>query len=147
MKQILILAFFVLASFSANAQKTTIEEDIRQFLELSGSANVGVQVMETMTGQFKQMLPQVPEAFWTEAMKEFSPETLVNLIIPIYKKHFTQEEIKQLIAFYKTPVGQKVAATLPAVTQESMQAGQQWGQEIGQKVAQKLQEKGYIKNN
>lgn len=146
MKAFLIMTFLLIGSFAVNAQQTTLEEDIREFLKVSGSAQLGMQVLETMTGQFKQMLPDVPAEFWTETMKEFKPEALANLMIPIYAKHFTQEEIRQLIHFYKTPVGQKLAATLPAVSQESMIAGQKWGQEIGAKVAQKLQEKGYIKN-
>lgn len=146
MKKLLILAFFIMGSFALSAQQTTLDEDIRQLMEISGAAKVGVQVMEAMTVQFKQVLPEVPTEFWNEAMKEFNSDALVELIIPIYKKYFTADEIKQLIAFYKTPLGQKVTSTLPAITQESMEAGQKWGQEIGMKVAQKLQEKGYIKN-
>lgn len=146
MKSLIFIILLCFGGFFVSAQQTTVEEDIRQMLELSGSGKLGIQVMENMTGQFRQALPDVPGEFWEEMMKEFKAEELIDLIIPIYKKHFTQAEIQQLIAFYKTPIGQKVTATLPIIASESMQIGQQWGQEIGQKVARRLQEKGYIKN-
>lgn len=146
MKKLVFVAILMMGSFAVSAQQTTLDKDIRELLEVSGAAKVGVQVMEAMTVQFKQMLPNVPTEFWDEAMKEFKSDALIDLVIPIYKKYYTHDEVKQLIAFYKTPLGQKVTNTLPAITQESMEAGQQWGQEIGMKIAQKLQEKGYIKN-
>ena len=34
---------------------------------------------------------------------------------PIYARHFTLDEINQLIAFYKSPVGIKAMKELPAV--------------------------------
>jgi hypothetical protein len=146
MKQVLIITIFAISSLHLNAQQTAVEQDVRQLLELTGAAKLGIQAMEMMITQFQQGAPDAPNEFWTEFKKEIKPESLVNLLVPIYKKHFTQAEIKQLIAFYQTPIGKKVTATLPAVTQESMVAGQQWGQQIGAKVVQQLQEKGYIKN-
>src|SRR5437588_5091716 len=37
----------------------------------------------------------------------------------IYQSRFTLEEIKQLLEFYQTPVGQKVARLLPEIAGES----------------------------
>ena len=146
MKSLIFITLLCFGSFSLSAQQTTVEDDIRQMLELSGSGKLGMQVMENMAVQYRQILPDVPGEFWDGMMKEIKADDLIDLIVPVYKKYFTQAEIQQLVAFYKTPIGQKVTATLPLITTESMQIGQQWGQEIGQKVVQKLQEKGYIKN-
>jgi hypothetical protein len=43
----------------------------------------------------------------------------------IYARHFTVDELHQIAAFYKTPVGTKMLATMPQLMAESMQAGQQ----------------------
>ena len=51
-------------------------------------------------------------------------DDLIAEIIPLYARHFTAAEIKQLAAFYKTPVGVKMIRTMPQVMNESMQAGQ-----------------------
>jgi hypothetical protein len=64
-------------------------------------------------------------------------------MVPIYKKYYTHDEIKDLIKFYKTPIGQKTISVMPSVTQDAMAAGQTWGQEIAMKVLEKMKEKGY----
>ena len=61
-----------------------------------------------------------------EFRKELSADELVKLIIPLYDKHLTHPEIKELIKFYETEVGKKLISVMPAITAESMQAGQQW---------------------
>lgn len=76
-------------------------------------------------------------------MKEVDEQALINLIIPIYKKYYTQEDLKAIIAFYETPVGKKSINVLPNITKDSMTAGQAWGLEIGTKVVNKLKEQGY----
>jgi hypothetical protein len=43
-------------------------------------------------------------------------------------------------AFYESPAGQKVLATLPAITQESMKIGQAWGEQVARRVQQEIQE-------
>ena len=92
----------------------------------------------------KTALPQVKEAFWNEFRKELSADELVKLIIPLYDKHLTHPEIKELIKFYETPVGKKMIAVMPAITAESMQAGQQWGMDIAMRAKRKIeaQQKG-----
>jgi uncharacterized protein len=146
MKKVLMFLLCVSIAVSVSAQNSPEKaKDIRKVMEISGAGVNGVQVMETMVGQFKQALPDVPDEFWKEAMKEVSADALIDLIVPIYDKHFTHAEIKQLIAFYETPVGKKLSTTLPLITQEAMAAGQKWGEEIGQSVVEKLRKKGYIK--
>ena len=65
----------------------------------------------------------------------------MELIIPIYSRHLTHEDIKGLIVFYESPLGRKMTALLPAIAQESMQVGEQWGIEVAQKVQKRLEER------
>ena len=55
----------------------------------------------------------------------------------------TLEDLKEIIRFYQTPVGQKFAKSTPLIMQESMQIGQQWGMKLGLEITKKLEEKGY----
>ena len=55
-------------------------------------------------------------------------------LIPIYKKHFTQEDVKAIIAFYETPAGKKLAEQTPQITVESMQFTQTWGMGLFSKI-------------
>ena len=42
-----------------------------------------------------------------------------DAIYPLYDKFYSEQELRDLIAFYKTPTGQKVIDTLPALLADS----------------------------
>jgi len=114
-------------------------------MALTGSGKLGVQVVQNMVSSFKTTYPNVDPSFWNDFLKEVTPDELVNLVVPVYDRNFTDEEIEGMLAFYSSPVGQKVLAKLPVVLQESMQVGQSWGQELSKKIMLRLEQKGYIK--
>ena len=60
--------------------------------------------------------------------------SLYELIYPIYAAKFTTQELREILAFYKTPVGKKVTKELPQITQEAMIKGQVWGQSLVPKL-------------
>ena len=122
----------------------TKNKDIRTLLELSGSAKLGVQIAGQMIDQFRKSIPNVPPEFWDEFKKEIKPQELTDLVVPVYERHFSDADIRELIKFYQSPIGQKLVATLPQITQESMVAGREWGQNLARKVQQRLKEKGYL---
>lgn len=138
-----LLLLVSLMAVTAQDAKSAKQKDIKKLMDLTGSGDLGVQVVKQMVASFKVEMPNVPQKFWDDFMKEVKGEDLVNLVIPIYDKHFSHEDIKGLIAFYESPVGKKFVSKLPAITQESMTVGQLWGQKIGEKAAKKLEEKGY----
>ncbi len=47
----------------------------------------------------------------------------VERLYPIYAKYYTPDEVRQITAFYKTPVGTKALSVTPQIISESMQAG------------------------
>ncbi|MFV8376792.1 DUF2059 domain-containing protein [Flavobacterium sp. LB1P62] len=138
----LFLCGLLTSGFSQSISKT---DNIKNLLELTGSGKLGVQVGENMIISFKKSYPNVPVEFWDNFLKEINSDTLINLIIPIYDKYYTESEIKQLTEFYQSSLGKKLIAIMPLVLQESMQAGQTWGKEIGEKVYNNLEEKGFVK--
>ncbi len=135
-----------LLTASVSAQDSTKIKHIRQLMDVMGSGRLGVQVMTGMLGQYKKTFPDVDGSFWDDFMKEVKPDDLVDLMVPIYDKYFTDDDIRQMIAFYNTPVGKKLVENLPLITQESMTVGMEWGKQIGQKVMERLKQKGYLKN-
>lgn len=52
----------------------------------------------------------------------------------IYANDFTEQELKELVVFYKTPLGQKLLAQEPKTVQSSMTYMQQWAQNFGEAV-------------
>jgi len=125
------------APAGGNAAK---QQDIRKLMELTGAAKVGQQIAAQMIPMFKQSNPQVPQKFWDDVMKEFDTKSMIDLIVPIYDKHLTHDDVKGLIAFYQSPLGRKMTNVMPQIAQESMQVGQQWGMQIAQRVQKRLEE-------
>jgi hypothetical protein len=52
----------------------------------------------------------------------------------IYANEFTEQELKDLVTFYKSPLGQKLLVTEPRAIQFSMSYMNQWGQIFAQTV-------------
>lgn len=120
--------------------ETQKQKDIRKLLTITGSGELGQQVMGQMMANFKKSMPQVPEKFWSDFMKEVHTSELVDLIVPVYDRNLTHDDVKELIRFYETPTGKKFVAVLPKITQESMSVGEKWGRDLAMRVMVKLQQ-------
>jgi len=66
---------------------------------------------------------------------------LMDSIIPLYARYFTEEDIDQLLEFYSTATGQKVIEVMPILMQESMAAGSAWAMELMPEVHEQIQER------
>ena len=53
----------------------------------------------------------------------------------IYANEFTEQELKDLVTFYKSPLGQKLLTAEPEAIQGSIAYMRQWGQAFSQVVA------------
>lgn len=139
---ILTLSFLPFFAFSQQEQKEPVYQ-LMETMELDQSISKMLDMMMQMP-----MIASlnVPEEVWTEFKKEFSSNSFMDELAPIYKKHYTDEEILQLVDFYKSPLGKKTLEVTPAITTESMAVGQKAGQEAMQKVMEKLEKMGYSKS-
>lgn len=52
-------------------------------------------------------------------------EIVEQVNYPIFNKYYTENELKDLIAFYKTPTGKKAISVMPQIASESMQLSNQ----------------------
>jgi hypothetical protein len=127
-----------LAQSNASGQRTK-EDAVRDLVKMTGAADMGRQMMVEMRPALQQAIPGLPDSFWEAFMAEVKPDEMTALIVPVYSKYFTLDELEQLIVFNKTPLGQKVIATMPVVMKECMAAGQEWGRELGERAYRKSQ--------
>jgi hypothetical protein len=117
------------------------EKDIRQLLELTGAKENIMREMSDLEKELKPMLEQalppgeyrtkLIDAFFAKFRSKIDLGQFVDMAVASYDNHFTHEEIKGLIQFYKTPLGQKTISVLPELTSDLSRRGQQWGQETG----------------
>ena len=139
-KGLLFLAAFVLLTFGAQAQSAEFKASVRKLMAVSGSDATLKMIPEQILSMIEQA-PALPESVKVEIQAMFSEEALLSLMdrmVPIYAKYYTQQDMDDLIAFYDTPLGKKLSTVQPQITLESMSVAQQWAAEIGQKVASKI---------
>ena len=66
--------------------------------------------------------------------------SVTDMLISIYAKYLTKTDVEQLITFYRSPVGKRLASVTPALTLESAKIGQQWGESIAPGLQSRLLE-------
>jgi len=139
----LLFALAPALAAAAAPEASSHHADIRKLMKLTGAGELGIQAMQQMMPAMRQMVPEAPEAFWAEFSSKFHPGELVEMVVPIYAKHLTPKDVKDLIAFFESPAGRKLSSVQPAIMQESMAAGQAWGQRVAGEILRKAQERGF----
>jgi len=135
------------APTQADKDQATKRVEIRQLIELTGAANVSADALRQIIAPLRAGFPQVPDEFWDTFVKEVRSEELVDLVVPIYDKYYTREEIHDLTMFYRSPVGQKTIKILPKLSAEAIDAGQEWGKTVADRAMRKIHDKGYDKSS
>ncbi|MEL7354432.1 MAG: DUF2059 domain-containing protein [Cyanobacteria bacterium J06560_5] len=116
---------------------------IEELIALTNPPGTNEFLMETMIAQFRQIAPEVPDLWWDTFAEKVDYDELNALVIPIYARYYTPEEVSAMLEFYRTPVGQSVLAKLPLVLEESVAAGQTWGLNLAEEILTELEEDGY----
>src|SRR5947208_2229825 len=122
-----------MASAQSNANIDPLKEaDIRSLMELPGARDMVADGANNAIEQAREkLLSTVPNndkgqafvnAFATSYEKRFDADQVTEQLVGIYDKHFTEDEIKGLLQFYGSPLGQKVAAEMPKISREAQAA-------------------------
>jgi len=117
------------------------EADIRRLLDLAGTKALITQTMNAMEKSIKPVLvnsfppgeyrEKLIDLFLVKFHSKADTQHLLDLAVPIYDKYLSHDEIKGLIQFYGTPLGQKTLNVLPTLLGELQEEGRKWGEEIG----------------
>ena len=150
------------ASFAgAQTISDEMKADTRTLLEMSGALKIGEQMGNAVSQQIitamKNQNANVPAGatdIVVEVVRENTNDfandpAMMDGLIAIYAKHYTHEDILALIELYRSPLGVKMMATGPQVTQESAQFGQtlflQRGPKIQDDIKKKLEAAGLLR--
>ena len=74
--------------------------------------------------------------------KDLAPrfDELGNEVAKIYATHFTEQELKDMLVFYNSPLGKKVLSEQPAVVDASLKFAQVWANTLSDEVVAKLRD-------
>ena len=63
---------------------------------------------------------------------------LTDEIARIYATHFTEKELKEILAFYKSPLGKKIIVDEPKALDQTLNFAQDWALKLSDEVATKI---------
>jgi hypothetical protein len=140
------IALAILAFVSvARAQEPTANAvaTARELIELKGASGMWEPVIPGLVQRAKGVLLQsnpnlskdlddVANQLRTEyAARRADVSTEVARV---YARHFTEAELKDLLAFYKTPLGRKIVAEEPRALEESIGRMEDWARRISDEL-------------
>ncbi len=132
-KSVLLFVLFSSVSFAGFCQ--TKQENIKEMLKL-------MQVEQMISQSYAGMIPMIQKQMESQAgasmtekkkenqrkvltkvmdlSKEMATDLINNEAPGIYDRNFTEDEIKELMTFYKSPTGKKSIELIPNIQKELM---------------------------
>jgi hypothetical protein len=119
----------------------------RELMEIKGVKNlvepVVVGVVQQTTGTILQTNPGLSkdlDEVSAQLRNEYQPRIaeMTKEIVLLYAQHFTEQELKDAVAFYKSPVGKKILTEEPKILDESYARIQQWANRLQGEVMTRI---------
>lgn len=141
----------VLSSAAAYAQQPSAAAmaTAKEIVVVSGATNLFNPLIAGVVEQAKLLfLQQNPglakdlNEVATKMRTDLAPrlEELHSEVARLYATRFTEQELKDILAFYKSPAGKKMLTEQPAVVDSSMKFAQDWSNKLSAEVIGKMRE-------
>ncbi len=141
-----ICAFSALAFAQPDQQTFDAADELAEIIGLKDQMETGFNAMlPIVMQQAKQMnlnedqTEQLKGIYKSWFMEDFDHESVTKEMIQLYAEEFTAEELKELTAFYKTPIGIKSLKALPQLMTKGAQIGAKEGQAKEPELMKRLQ--------
>jgi len=95
------------------------KELVRTLLEANGMRTSMIRI-------FEDIISQAPAESQKDLRAVLKGDVIIDNMIPVYAKYFTSDELKELINFYKSPIGTKNLSLTPVLMTEVMQVSQKY---------------------
>ena len=84
-----------------------------ELLQLVNAKEQSQQVLDSMI----QTMPLDVQATFKEAL---NADEMMKLVIPVYERYLTVDDLKSVITFYQSPAGKKLLDAQPKIMKDSM---------------------------
>ena len=115
----------------------------KQIVELKGVKDIFRPLVRGVVQKTKNMFMQT-NFMWGKDLnecaaiveKQFEPRIneVLDTTAKIYARHFTEQELKDLLTFYQSPLGKKVIVEEPKALDESMASAGTWADNLSLNV-------------
>jgi hypothetical protein len=142
------LGLIVLAG-SAQAQQPTPAgiSMAKELIALKGASTMYDPVVRGVVEQAKNVLlrtnPMVGKDLNEVTAKlhtEYASKVteLREIVARVYASRFSEQELKEALAFYRTPLGKKLIEQEPKILDQTMADAQAWGEKLSQEVMNRM---------
>jgi hypothetical protein len=115
-----------LTAQAANSMLVSCKEDFERELDR--------ELYETEYEELREVMKRT-------LMDVFTPQAWEEAIVPVYMKHFTADELRDLLRFYETPVGSKLLENQASLRNDYRQVAKRMAEEReGELMIQLLKE-------
>ena len=119
MKKIFVMAVLIfsmsITGFSAETAKQRKIKELFQIMDIQATTNEMSQMILNDEGSMN--LSKNQKAALQKEMKSMM-DYVLNKQAELYDRHFTEQEIDDILNFYKTPAGKKIIEETPKITKE-----------------------------
>ena len=141
---VVVIAWQMLAGAALAQQPTAgAVAAAKELVELKGGSQMFDPVINSIVEQTKGALlqtnPQLSKDLnevSTQLRAEFGPrrDELMNEAAKRYAARFSDAELKELVTFFKSPLGKKMITQEPQVLDETFSYVQQWGPRVAEEA-------------
>lgn len=139
MKRVSILVLALTAGVTCAAPRAAAQEptpgqraaaaELLEAMHISAALDASINTMMEVQIQSMPALREVEPVMRDFFRRYMGWEALKDQYAEIYARAFTEEELRQFTAFYRTPAGQKLASATPQLMREGAALGERTVQE------------------
>ncbi|MEQ6123603.1 DUF1573 domain-containing protein [Pseudotenacibaculum sp. MALMAid0570] len=136
----ILLAVFLLAFFQIEAQ--TIDEKIEELLIVDGTVNDIEKLLRETINYQKQSHNEITDNFWEnleEKVKNKSLPEFISIMKPMYLEIYSESEIDNLLAFFKSNTGEKLVNSKHKLIEKLTLPITQWTQNVNSHIIQQIE--------
>jgi hypothetical protein len=140
---IALSAFFFAGAVQAQQPSPAALASAKELLDIKGATNMFDPllpgVIETVKNNYLQTNPSIFKDL-NEVAAQLRTELaarrgeVINEVAILYAQRFSEQELKDVVAFYKTPSGKKFVSEEPVVIDQSLKSAQAWSQKFSEEV-------------
>ncbi|MCL1826663.1 MAG: DUF2059 domain-containing protein [Candidatus Cloacimonetes bacterium] len=115
-----------------------MKKKILELIRIAGGSQLAEITVENIKRQYYL---ELPDSYWVPIVESLKKQKALHELYQYYEENYSEEEIDELLEFYRSPLGQKTVALTPMLNYESFSLSREWSASI----AEKLRKDGFIR--
>lgn len=89
------------------------ESLIRQVIAATGTMRDAGDRIDRVIETLTRASPETPANLWKQLRGNVAPHEVFDLAITLYDRHYSREDLRSLLDFYRSPTGQEFLREMP----------------------------------